>query len=127
MLIVIYENESGALSSKYVDTAYGTSFPDDFAAANPGCRLLHVFDHAADMYSESSLMRDDFVAQAYRYGLKPDDYGRMFFNPERQILQIIGLRPRNRKYTVLLRNLTLGIRVKASPAFVRARLAEAPA
>lgn len=59
-------------------------------------------------------MAKDFRYSAVAYGLEPDDLGARYTSFSGSVLEIVGLKPRNRKYPIIVRNINTDQRFKVS-------------
>ena len=64
------------------------------------------------------IRRKEFEQNCRWYDLKPTDYNREF-TKDGYKYRIIGIKPENKKYPILLFNLTTGQRIKASTTWVK--------
>lgn len=72
-----------------------------------------VLNGSANSYDEVN-----FKENCHRYGLKPEDYGRVFGHLDGEF-KITGIKTRNRKYPILAERLSDGKSFKFSPATVK--------
>lgn len=52
---------------------------------------------------DESFMEVEFKENAYRYGLNPDDFGKLFSSND-NVYRIVGLKVKNRKYPIIAEN-----------------------
>lgn len=89
---------------------------DDWKNKNAGCEVTHVFNTDNNLIdSQSYLSECTFRLHCGRFGLKPEDFGKKLDNGE----IITGLRPRNRKYPIILYNPATGRNMKATPNYIK--------
>lgn len=91
-------------------------------AQNPDKILVHAFDANADNVPTVDTEAARFALNAPLYGFKPEDYKREFKDFDGNTYQLYGFKGSNRKYKVLVRNLTTGKLQKSSTTWVKTRL-----
>lgn len=83
---------------------------------NKDCEVTHVFDTKNNLIDNQSYLSEyTFRMHCRRYGLEPEDFGKKLDNGE----IITGLRPKNRKYPIILFNPETGKNMKATPSWVK--------
>lgn len=82
---------------------------------NPDKELLHAFPETADTRHSTILSSTNFYNYCNKYGLKESDFGREIGNGSHTI---VGIKPNNRKYPILLLNNQTGQLTKATVYYV---------
>lgn len=123
MLLILYKGVDGALSTETNSMVYSQASMDAWSAGHPDARLLHVFDLDDDLNARNGVARDEFIARCHEYGLLPEAFGRRFTDPQNgHAMEVVGILPGNRKYTVRVMDLTVGRPMKCSAGYVMANL-----
>lgn len=74
-----------------------------------------------------SPMALDFKNKCYKYGFLPEDLGKRFRTGSKDTqYEIVGLKPRNRKYPIIARKVSTGEQYKFAPTTVRLGLGNHP-
>jgi hypothetical protein len=66
-------------------------------------------------------MAVDFRNLCWKHGMKPEDLGRIFMSGEHSY-EIVGLKPRNRKYPIIAKRRSDGKQFKFAPYSVKGRM-----
>lgn len=123
MLLILYKAPDGALATETNSMTYTQASMDAWAAGHPGTQLLHVFDLNDDLNARNGVARDEFIARCRNYGLPPEAFGRRFTDSQNgHAMEVVGLIPGNRKYTVRVMDLTVGRPMKCSVGYVMTSL-----
>jgi len=109
MLLVCYK-EGG--ENKWDETHSLTSFKQK----HPSIQDKDIIHMMNIKVSDSQAIR--FAYEAGRYGLSGSDYMREFTNTRGEHCVIIGIRPRNRKYPIIVRNETKGTHNKCTSGYI---------
>ena len=65
------------------------------------------------------MMAIDFRKHCHKYGFKASDLGRVFTNTRLERFEIVGLKPRNRKYPIIGQDVRTQKQYKFTPTTVR--------
>lgn len=82
---------------------------------NPDKELLHMFPETADTRQSTILSSTNFYNHCSKYGLQESDFGRKIGNGSHTI---VGIKPNNRKYPILLLNNSTNQLTKATVYYV---------
>lgn len=90
---------------------------------HPGKKVLYVYPADAELMAINQERKDQFLHWCACTGfLPPDCFGTRFKSPEGDTVEIIGCKPRNRKYPILLMNLSQNRMQKCSASYVKAHI-----
>lgn len=81
-----------------------------------GCRLEAILENGE---SADKVMWDK---HCYKYGLTEDDYGQTFKMGNGRTVKTVTIKPRNRKYPIIVEDVENRKRYKMAPIFVKAAI-----
>lgn len=120
---VIYTDDNNIVNyERYpiFSTASDEDVAKDYARRNPDRNILGFFNENSNLVNRESIRRNQFAEYCYRYGFEPNDFNRRVYYAETETLyRLIGFRPQNHKYKVLLQNEKTGRYTKTTIDFVK--------
>lgn len=81
-------------------------------------RVDNVFDTKTEVKNKHGYYETEFIAACSRYGYTKSDLHSMFLNKKGDRIELIGLNPRNRKYTFIVINHDKDTRMKVTKEYL---------
>lgn len=125
MFYVLYiDPQSGQFAYEDHNEPYTDDTEYNWRNDNPDKNLIAIFDNKDNKINLAHEERNNFALLCRDYGFSMSDY-RMKILANGQLCELIGFKPRNRKYPCILR--PCGARatrnIKASPLYVKNHIA----
>lgn len=92
----------------------------EYTHNHPDRVILGFFNENSNLVNREDRQKQQFTEYCDRYGFKPDDFYRCVWQAETDTsYRLVGFRPQNHKYKVLLQNEQTGRYTKATVGFVK--------
>ena len=90
---------------------------DNWVRANPDKTVDYVFNQDHDIKDRHNAEREHFEHHAASYGLRPEYYLKCIPIPGAPV-RLLDIKPGNRKYTIIIRDLVHQTNIKATPRYI---------
>lgn len=105
-MYIIYYKENTATSKesqKHVTCDYLKDVEETIdRLVKQGHEVTHAFNAENDLFAYIKKGQADFANKCYMYGLSPDIYGEKVLLSNGEICKIKNIKPRNRKYPIIV-------------------------
>lgn len=119
--ILCYEDVATGLNGfTYIDMAK----LDAYMLDNPTFAVKHMFSMKTDILAHNDALRNNFYDLYAVYNLSPDSLDKTYLSPEGHIIIVRGIAPANRKYPIIIEDITINRKYKISQSYFNKYLAK---
>lgn len=92
---------------------------EEWRNKNNTATIIKAFYSSNDISTYDEDIKQNFLNSCYYLGLQPSDLGRQFKHPKTgHMMEIVGYKPRNNKYPMIIKDMVTNQRFKVTPRFV---------
>ena len=119
--ILCYEDVATGLSGW---TCIENTELDTWKLDNPTLALRNMFNLKTDILAHNDALRNNFYDLYEAYNLSPDSLDKTYLSPEGHIIIVKGIAPANRKYPIIIEDITINRKYKISQSYFNKYLAK---
>ena len=92
---------------------------DAWIKNHPNTTIMHIFKSAGDTQAYEKNIETQFIGYCINYGLTKDMLHKSFVDKKGEEFELLGYKPRNRKYKFIIHNRTQNKRFKVSYEYIK--------
>ena len=119
--ILCYEDVATGLSGW---TCIENTELDTWKLDNPTFALRNMFNLKNDILARNDALRNNFYDLYEAYNLSSDSLDKTYLSPEGHIIVVRGIAPANRKYPIIIEDITINRKYKISLFYFNKYLAK---
>ena len=119
--ILCYEDVATGLSGW---TCIENTELDTWKLDNPTFALRNMFNLKNDILVRNDALRNNFYDLYEAYNLSSDSLDKTYLSPEGHIIIVRGIAPANRKYPIIIEDITINRKCKISQSYFNKYLAK---
>lgn len=97
---------------------------DTWKLNNPTLALRNMFNLKTDILAHNDALRNNFYDLYEAYNLSSDSLDKTYLSPEGHIIIVKGIAPANRKYPIIIEDITINRKYKISQSYFNKYLAK---